>query len=483
MQGMPPLPEHLQSAVRIKWTLSHWCNYQCDYCGVPVFSRRDKERQPHAFDYYSVQEWLKAFDKFPQDQIRLTVAGGEPFVDRKNVAPMLDGLLSADRYTIEIYTNGFWNPIHYTEVRNKHKVELLVSFHSSQTDFATFHERLMRIRDAGFTISRVIIVLAPENMATIESSLRQLMDDGFWVTVTPMIPAGLHMHSRKRTEEMKRIIEEYVLPTSAYFLILNPVTQGRACFHPALAYTIGYDGAVAVSCIGKPVNIFKDPLPELPREAVPCPHRHCYGCPDMVRSIDDPINTKPLTVFYDREYVNELREFHAARTRDPLHFRNVLSKFTFPGTTEDYYTRFSANVLDMPLENPVSIVLDDEIGQALPDAPVFGYMDRMDGTEIVQAKAADRIMLSGWAVSTRSDAPVSHVSIAVNGDPIGAFEEFYPRPEVAKIFARKDFLESGFQGLCFVPRLRPGDYPLVATAKNIMGETYQLPALVMRITG
>ena len=60
-----PLTPELQKAIRIYWMISHWCNYQCDYCGVLVFSRRTGEKQQHAFDHYPVEEWLAAFLRHP----------------------------------------------------------------------------------------------------------------------------------------------------------------------------------------------------------------------------------------------------------------------------------------------------------------------------------------------------------------------------------------------------------------------------------
>ena len=92
------LPPDLQQAIRICWMISHWCNYQCDYCGVLVFSRRTAQKQPHSFDYYPVEKWVEAFLRLKQERIIVKVAGGEPVVDRGNCKKMLTGLVADGRF-------------------------------------------------------------------------------------------------------------------------------------------------------------------------------------------------------------------------------------------------------------------------------------------------------------------------------------------------------------------------------------------------
>jgi hypothetical protein len=72
-----PLPARLQDSAGIYWLMSEWCNYSCDYCGVPVFFKRSPKRgrSNHAFDHYSVEEWLDAFRGFREKDIAMTITG------------------------------------------------------------------------------------------------------------------------------------------------------------------------------------------------------------------------------------------------------------------------------------------------------------------------------------------------------------------------------------------------------------------------
>ncbi len=483
----PPLPESVRHALRIFWNISHWCNYQCDYCGVPVFSRRTGEqRQLHAFDHHTVAEWLEAFGKFPQREIHLSITGGEPFLDRAGFLPLLEGLASMPRFTTQVYTNASWNPDYFAGL-DKQRLHLAVSYHPSQTLLEPFLARLRRMRELGFYVAKVNLTLAPENVDTAEESIGSIQDNGIPVSVNPMIPAGMYLENRRRSEHVVSLIERYALPTNAYFQVLQPVTRGRLCYHPGFAYHLEYDGAIAVSCIGRPVNLFADPLPELPGTAVPCPFEHCYGCGDMVRSlVDEPILRKPVSVFYATEFVQELREYREAQQQDPEVFRKTLESVIMPGTGRDAWSLFqerahrweppggSAKTVDVPLA---------WLRRSVPKQPVLGSIDCFERGNAIATRAADRIAFSGWAVSTRRDVPLREVRLRAADHEIGVFREFYPRPEVVARFHRSDFLESGWRGQCFVPNLRPGDYPLAATATAADGAAGELPPLVLRITG
>jgi MoaA/NifB/PqqE/SkfB family radical SAM enzyme len=483
---MVPLPESVRDSLRIYWMMSQWCNYQCNYCGVPVYSRRpaEKHEQLHAFDQHPVEAWVKAFRRFRQCDITMTITGGEPFLDRKNFRPLLEGLAALEAFTLMIHSNCSWTPEYYHGVE-KRRAWIVATYHASQTRFEPFRDRLLRIREAGFPVAKVSIVLAPENIETAEECIDRLESDGFVASVNAMEPSGMHLDTRMRSDLVIDLLQRHALPLNVYFQVVRPVTRGRLCYHPAFAYRLEYDGTIRVACLGGPAaSIFRDPLPELPAGAAPCPFQHCYGCPDMIRSlVDEPMYRRPLTVYHPSQFLQEYREYQEARRADPGAFRKTLEGVMVPGTGQDVYALFQARVREAerpaePYQVPANL-----IRHAVPDLPIFGYIDRHNGADIIEARAADRILVSGWAVSSRHGAPLREVRLTGGGKPMGYFRGFYPRPEVVATFGRDDFLESGWRGLCFVPRLPRGEYPLVATAMDRDGETAALPALSLRITG
>ena len=44
------------------------------------------------FDYYPVEQWIDALVKFPYDRIIISLNGGEPMLDRKNMHTLIDQL-------------------------------------------------------------------------------------------------------------------------------------------------------------------------------------------------------------------------------------------------------------------------------------------------------------------------------------------------------------------------------------------------------
>ena len=480
-----PLPSHLRNSLRITWHISDWCNYQCAYCAVPVFSRRNTDGTPqwHAFDHYRPEEWLRAFEKFTHEEIALIITGGEPFMDRANFRRILEGLAPQERFIIRVYTNGSWNPDYYSGIDTS-RVRLLISFHPGETEFSPFLTRIHRIRDAGFCHIKVHLVLSPESLSLAEGAMERLTADGFLAHVTFMTSGGQYLNARGVSPEAVRIIERYSSPYETYFNVTNPVTKGRQCWHPTFAYRIRPDGAIAFACGGPSVNFIRDPLPALPPGSVPCPLEHCYRCSDMVRSlVETPIDAGPLTVYSGRDADEYLTEWRSRQRHDPNLFRTMLENTTDRYTGENAYQRFLKQALDPEIPEEPYQVPADLVRHAVPDLPMFGYIDKHTGSDTIEARASDRLLFSGWAVSTRASASVVEVVLEAGPARLATFRDFYPRPEVAATFDRPDFRLSGWRGYCFLPRNLPrGDHPLVASAIDSDGLRVNLPPLTLRIT-
>lgn len=461
--------------MRVFWNITHWCNYQCAYCGVPVFSRRTADPQLHAFDHYPPEAWANALRSVPSTQVALTITGGEPFVDRKNFLAALRELAADPRFLIQIHTNGSWTPEYFAGL-DKTRIWLIISFHGSQTRLQPFLDRLQRLRAAGFTKGKVVMVLAPEHEPSAEDTIRAIEQTGWFVNATAMLPDGAYLDHRKRTERAVDLIEAYGDWHNAYFTIMQPPTRGALCRHPSTGYRIEPDGSVTAACLNRPQNLFRDGWPALPSGPVPCPHDKCYGCPDQVRSlVHPPVNQVfPFRMHTGADLMEEAHYYRARVRDDAGAFRQWLG--------EEEYKRFRQRALDGPQQPAVHIPLD-VIRHAVPPVPLFGYIDQLTGSSVIDARAADRLLFSGWAASTRADSPVREVRLHCGDYPLAVFRDFYPRPEVVATFGRDDFLHSGWRGYCFLPVIPPGEYPLLATAVDAHGIEAPLPPLTLRIQG
>ena len=110
-----------------------------------------------------------------------------------------------------------------------------------------------------------------------------------------------------------------------------------------------------------------------------------------------------------------------------------------------------------------------------------GYIDKLQG-DVYSGRATDRLFISGWAASTRAEFPVEEVRIIAGGKLCASFKHFYPRPEVATIFNRSEFIETGYRGLVFLPILKPGMHELTAIARDSSGMEQELHSLQLHIT-
>jgi organic radical activating enzyme len=466
-----PLPSHLHDSARIYWMMSEWCNYGCEYCGVPVFLKRSQARglQNHAFDHYPVDRWLEGFRKFPQSDISLVITGGEPFLDRNNFPAMLAGLLADGRFQIRVYTNLSWNPSDYDAI-DKAQIHLNTTFHPSQTSFPDYRRRLHKVRDAGFSLSHVNVILAPENIDIAESALTTLEQDGFPISAGAMLPAGRYMDRTERTNKERDLIRRFSYPLSAFFSITRPVTKGRACFHPAFSFRLHLDGTVNVACIGDKQNLFTDGVPNLPRHAVACPHQQCEGCPEMIRAIVDlPEYGKPLSVFHPAEATREALEYRASR------------KTGLSAKDEKIFQTIDRHLDALPVVSPREDFVPIQDISPLPQAPPFGFIDKLTGSDVIQALSRDRIYLSGWAASARVGEGIREVSLFVGETKVASINRFHPRPEVVTAFQREDLLQTGWRAFFYLPFLDRGEYPIVARAVTSGGTVGELPPFRVKI--
>jgi len=462
-----PLPVELQDAIRINWHLTLWCNYSCQYCPVLVFRQRSPQGQPqeHAFDHHTVAEWLEAIRRFPQRNIHLKITGGEPFLDRKNFRALLAGLAEMKHIRTGIDTNGYWDPAWYDGV-DKSGIWLNVSYHPSQADFEEFFNRLLAIRNAGFAVTMVNYIVAPENMESFEAAFARLDREGFCVNASPMIQTGLYLSRKERTERELDMLVRYNTPLDLHYKLLLPRTRGRLCFYPAMTVNIRYDGWIRIGCMDHYQDLFTEGIPELSRTAVPCPQEQCDNCVDMYRALtDEPRHDKPVKLYTLEDYSQEFSDYRCAGRVDDPEVRRSAVAYWYE-QVEARRQREEAAVLPVLRKAPV---------EQAPTDRVFGYVDAREGQFYIQAHSRDRVWVSGWAASGPNGTPLRELRLKIEGQELGSVRDFFPRPDVAEYFARADLLHSGWQALVYLPTLRPGNYELIVEATDREGLQGTLP--------
>lgn len=458
---MIPLPDHLRDSLRINWLISLWCNYSCQYCQVLVFHQRSalRERQAHSFDHHPVEGWLEAIGKFPQRNIHLKITGGEPFLDRKNFLALLNGLAEMKHIRVGIDTNGYWDPSYYADL-DKSGIFLNVSYHPSQADFPGFLNRVVAIRDAGFSVAMVNYIVAPENMDTFEGAFTQLDAAGFCVNASPMTQTGLYLSRTERTEQELDLLVRYNTPLDLHFKLLQPETKGRLCFYPAMTYYIRYDGKIRIGCMDKDQDLFTEGIPELARTAVPCPMQQCETCTDMFRALtDEPLHKDPVKLYTLEDYATEFSEYRRQHSLDDPDFRK---REVMLWRDRLEAKRRSANAALELVQLPGAATEPQAEG-------IFGYVDANEDRFFIKAHSRDRVLISGWVASSKHGAPVREVKLKLHGQELAVIRDFYPRPDVASHFGRSNLLHSGWKALVYLPALRPGSYELTVEATDGAG--------------
>jgi len=405
---------------------------------------RSRTRQEHSFDYYPVDQWLEAIDRFDYPNIHLKISGGEPFLDRKNFRDLLAGLSERKHITVGVDTNGYWDPDYFRGL-DKSRLWVNVAFHPTQNSFDEFYLNLLRIRSAGFSIPIVNFVLAPENLDEFDEVLSTLQRDGFFVNISTMIPTGIYLSRTERTERELDIIETYNTPLDNYFKIVKPSTRGRLCFYPAMTYYMMYDGSVRVACMDATArNLFTDGIPSIPREAVACEYNECIGCSDMYRGlVDEPRVTEPLNLFTLEHYAEEVKAFRRAGKPAPY-----VREWLRPEPAASFSQLLPADAIAGPA--------------------LVGHIDQ----PALEARSRDRISLSGWATSRRRGSPVSEVHLTIDNQQIGVIRHFSERP---------DNRFAGWRAMVYLPQLKHGNQVLTVRGVNTNGDDVPIARATVQI--
>jgi hypothetical protein len=296
-------PESRPPAIIIRWRITEWCNYACHFCNQEHgrFADRGNGFTSHSFDNFPVEQWQAAFTRhFSACRLSIAISGGEPFLDRKSMVPMLNFLSTMPgTECIRIDTNAAWNPEAYREL-DRSKILLNCSFHPSEVAEPDFLASLQRILDHGFRVGMVNYVMANEQFDGFLERRPRFARMG-----VPLNPNPDYMRTCDYSSAQKEVLQAYLPDVDYRFKVLRESPRGRKCLYPALTYELDFRGILRVACVGaQAVSIFENALPALPRGPVACPENGC-GCLDMYSFLEGStrnISTNPL-----QDYCNQLR--------------------------------------------------------------------------------------------------------------------------------------------------------------------------------
>jgi hypothetical protein len=107
---------------------------------------------------------------------------------------------------------------------------------------------------------------------------------------------------------------------------------------------------------------------------------------------------------------------------------------------------------------------------ATSTAPPFGWVGSAVDlwTQSTTVAQSDSVFVQGWAADPQGGAPVSRVSILINGIPVGDATLGLPRPDIASTYGYPAFLDSGWTFNTPAAGLAPGTYALTAVVYDAL---------------
>lgn len=260
-----------------RWHMTEWCNYACPYCyqehGRKRIMRQEQDRifYAHAFDNFSADIWVQAFRSLMSKYlVTMTITGGEPFLDRKNMVFFLSEMVKEKNLVnIRIDTNASWDPKPYRGV-DKQKIYLMCTFHPSRMSFSNFMGKIEAIMSEGFHVVMVNYVMAPEQMKDFKELRTSFQKIHVPLSANPLI--GEPKLSKKESEFLKSVSNEFDLFYKGQ--LVSP--KGKRCFYPTISYEIDMTGRMITGCHpDRSGDFIQGRYPELCHAPVLCAAEYC----------------------------------------------------------------------------------------------------------------------------------------------------------------------------------------------------------------
>ena len=118
--------------------------------------------------------------------------------------------------------------------------------------------------------------------------------------------------------------------------------------------------------------------------------------------------------------------------------------------------------------------------EVAPDEKIRGWVDVLTASTPKLADPA-RLVAEGWAASCVAGAPITSVTLLVDGKPMGETRTFSARPDVAAVFNRPDFEKSGWKIDLPLRKLPPGKHPVTVRAMNANKDMLILPGASLTV--
>jgi len=118
------------------------------------------------------------------------------------------------------------------------------------------------------------------------------------------------------------------------------------------------------------------------------------------------------------------------------------------------------------------------------DGPPFGSLDKaVDATSgSTTVRQADNLSVDGWAADVHDGAPVSQVSILIDGTAVGNATLGFARPDVAQHEKNPAYTNSGWRFTLYAATLSPGQHIVSAMATDSLGLTRQFQIREITVT-
>lgn len=264
--------------VIVRWFLTEWCNYACQYCPQPhgrrriIAEREGKTFYAHAFDNYSRNMWLSAFKKLAEKhRLSITITGGEPFLDQENMLPFFTEITSLKAVeNIRIDTNASWDIEPYKGI-DKSKIFLMCTFHPSRVSEEVFIRKIRKLINEEFNVAMVNYVITSEHRRDYTRLRKTFKDLGVPLNANPLWGPGEH-RTAEELEFLKGVANEFDLSYRAQ--LSSP--KGKYCLYPAIAYEINQFGQIIVGCYPNRMGDFiTGNIPKLFNTPIPCPSDKC----------------------------------------------------------------------------------------------------------------------------------------------------------------------------------------------------------------
>jgi hypothetical protein len=120
------------------------------------------------------------------------------------------------------------------------------------------------------------------------------------------------------------------------------------------------------------------------------------------------------------------------------------------------------------------------VRQIDPNVKILGNVDSLSATAASQS-GVRHLSAQGWAISAVPGAPLTTVTLLVDGNAIAETKVFVARPDVASAFGRPDFEKSGWKIDAPLKQLGPKKHSVTVRATNKNGDELIVPGMPLTL--